>query len=77
MEMNTSDKKLNYQGYDYFYRVIENKNNNFEPTFFISGAFQNMDSWKKYVNYFSCETTVILTDLPGTGKSDTVYENVS
>ena len=75
--MNTSDKKLNYQGYDYFYRVIENKNNNFEPTFFISGAFQNMDSWKKYVNYFSCETTVILTDLPGTGKSDTVYENVS
>lgn len=75
--MNTSDIKVNCQGYNYFYRVIESKNSNFEPTFFISGAFQNMDSWKRFVNYFSRETTVILVDLPGTGKSDTVYENVS
>ncbi len=77
MEMNTSDIKLNCQGYNYFYRVIESKNDNFEPTIFISGAFQNMDSWKRFVKHFSRETTVILVDLPGTGKSDTVYENVS
>jgi len=67
---------MNYQGYDYFYRIIESENSNFEPTFFISGAFQNMDSWKRFVNYFSRETTVILVDLPGTGKSETVYKNV-
>jgi pimeloyl-ACP methyl ester carboxylesterase len=75
--MNKSDKKLNCCGYDYYYRVIEGKSNNFEPTFFISGAFQDMDSWKRFANAFSNETTVILADLPGTGKSDLVDDNVS
>ena len=75
--MNTPDIKLNCCGYDYYYRIIEGKNNNFEPTFFISGAFQDMDSWKRFANVFSNETTVILADLPGTGKSDMVDENAS
>jgi pimeloyl-ACP methyl ester carboxylesterase len=74
--MNKSDKKLNCHGYDFFYRVIESKNNNFEPTFFISGAFQDMESWKRFASVFSNETTVILADLPGTGKSDIVDDNV-
>jgi pimeloyl-ACP methyl ester carboxylesterase len=74
--MNKTDKKLNCCGYDYFYRVMESTNNNFEPTFFISGAFQDMDSWKRFANAFSNETTVILADLPGTGKSDIVDDNV-
>ena len=74
--MNKSDKKLNCHGYNYFYRVIESRNNDFEPTFFISGAFQDMDSWKRFANAFSKDTTVILADLPGTGKSDIVEDDV-
>jgi pimeloyl-ACP methyl ester carboxylesterase len=74
--MDSTDIKLNCHGYDYYYRVIEGKNNNFAPTFFISGAFQNMDSWKRFANAFSNETTIILVDLPGTGKSDVVNDEI-
>jgi pimeloyl-ACP methyl ester carboxylesterase len=75
--MNQTDIKLNCCGYNYFYRVIENGNSNFEPTLFISGAFQDMKSWKRFANAFSNETKAILTDLPGTGNSDMVGDNVS
>lgn len=74
--MNNRDVKLNFLSYNYYYRVIESRNENFEPTFFISGAFQNMDSWKRFANAFSDQTTVILADLPGTGKSDIVEDDV-
>ena len=74
--MNNTDVRLNCSGYNYYYRVIEGKSNNFEPTFFISGAFQNMDSWKRFVNAFSNETTVILADLPGIGKYDIISDSV-
>ena len=43
----------------------------------LSGAFQNMDSWKKFSDFFSKETLVVLADLPGVGKSDPVPEDLN
>jgi pimeloyl-ACP methyl ester carboxylesterase len=70
------ERKLRYRGYDYHYRIIEHPNPQFEPTFFISGAFQNMDSWSKFVRFFSQQTTVVVADLPGTGKADSLPSSI-
>jgi len=68
--MKQSDISIVHEGFTYYYRVIKNTHNTADPIFFISGAFQNMDSWKKFIKYFSAERTVILIDLPGAGRSD-------
>ena len=41
----------------------------------LSGAFQNMDSWKRFADFFEKKTTVLLVDLPGTGQSDPITED--
>lgn len=41
----------------------------------LSGAFQNMDSWKRFADFFEEKTTVLLVDLPGTGQSDPITEH--
>jgi pimeloyl-ACP methyl ester carboxylesterase len=38
--------------------------------FFLSGAFQTMDSWRKFAQHFATKTQVLLADLPGTGGAD-------
>jgi len=68
--MKSVDVPITYEKFKYYYRHIRNGSSNSEPILVISGAFQNMDSWKKYVKYFSAESTVILLDLPGVGRSD-------
>jgi pimeloyl-ACP methyl ester carboxylesterase len=40
------------------------------PVFFVSGAFQTMESWRKFARHFETKTTVLLADLPGMGGSD-------
>jgi pimeloyl-ACP methyl ester carboxylesterase len=40
------------------------------PVFFVSGAFQTMRSWRPFAERFEPTTTVLLADLPGTGRSD-------
>jgi len=40
------------------------------PVFFLSGAFQTMESWRKFADHFASFTEVLLADLPGMGKSD-------
>ena len=36
----------------------------------LSGAFQTMDSWKNFTKVLSKKFSVVLIDLPGSGKAD-------
>lgn len=77
METGDDDIKLDFDGYNYYYRVINCSDKQAEqkyPLILISGAFQDMNSWKRYVNAFRNEYKIILLDLPGTGKSDLLPE---
>ena len=62
--------EIEYKGYKYFYRINRNNSSELPPILFISGAFQNMNSWKNISEYFSTKTTTILADLPGMGISE-------
>lgn len=64
------DQWLELEGMRFCYRLQERANPDFEPTLFVSGAFQNMDSWAHFARAFSKHSTVILIDPPGMGKSD-------
>ena len=75
ISLDGTEESLTYQGFRCYYRVIRNRISSYKPVIFIIGAFQSMDSWKKYAQYFSKETTVVLIDLPGVGKSDLLPEN--
>lgn len=54
----------------YCYRVLRHPQPQFEPTLFLSGAFQTMDSWSRFAKTFAPLTTVILVDPPGMGHAD-------
>ena len=62
--------EIKHQGFKYYYRIYKNEKQELDPIFFVSGAFQNMDSWKLIANYFMKKTTVIVADLPGMGLAD-------
>lgn len=68
----SQDIKTNYNGYTFYYRYSQHKTSVQDPILFISGAFQDMDSWKLISDHFASNTTTILVDLPGTGKADTL-----
>jgi pimeloyl-ACP methyl ester carboxylesterase len=70
MWMRQQEIELTFRGFRYYYRVLGSKNESCCPILFLSGAFQTMDSWGKFVDYFNDKTTLILVDLPGVGKSD-------
>jgi len=61
--------QLRLAGYNYTCQGYDHPSPH-TPVFFVSGAFQSMGSWKKFAEHFSRFTTVILCDLPGTGRSD-------
>jgi pimeloyl-ACP methyl ester carboxylesterase len=54
----------------YCCRVTAHVRPEFAPIVFLSGAFQTMDSWARFAKAFTPLTTVVLVDLPGTGRSD-------
>lgn len=68
--MNFQELELTMRGFRYYCRVLRSENESCHPILFLSGAFQTMDSWGKFVEYFHDKTTLILVDLPGVGKSD-------
>lgn len=68
--MKNSDIKLRLKGFRYFCRYIENPASQYDPMVLLSGAFQNMDSWKNFTKVLSKDFSVVLIDLPGSGKSD-------
>ena len=43
---------------------------------FVSGAFQSMDSWARFIRAFAPHTTVMLVDPPGMGRSDPLPADV-
>ncbi len=61
---------LELEGLHYSYRVRRHPEPEFEPTLFVSGAFQTMDSWARFARAFEPHTTILLIDPPGIGPSD-------
>ena len=42
----------------------------YPPVVFLSGAFQSMASWRRFVDAFCPRSDVLLVDLPGSGTAD-------
>ncbi|WP_158299596.1 alpha/beta fold hydrolase [Paenibacillus antri] len=72
--MSVHEVELSLDGYRYFARQIDCEKGEQEPILFLSGAFQNMDAWDKFVRYFKDKCAMVLIDLPGVGKSDLLPE---
>lgn len=77
--MNLARKEENeysvfYKGYISYYRITANPRAVLPPIFFVSGAFQNMDSWSRFERYFSEYSQVVVADLPGVGKAGLLPE---
>ena len=70
----TPDRWLVHEGLRYCYRVLPHPRPAFEPTLFLSGAFQTMESWALFARAFGPLTTVVLVDPPGMGRSDLLPE---
>ena len=68
--MKNSDIKLSLKGFNYYCRFIENPFSQYDPIVLLSGAFQNMDSWKNFTKVLRKDFSVVLIDLPGSGQSD-------
>lgn len=66
----SEDKWLHAAGLRYCCRILPHPRPAFEPTLFLSGAFQTMDSWVRFARVFAPVTTVLLVDPPGMGQSD-------
>lgn len=61
---------LTRDGVRFAYRRLGRPIEEFNPTLFVSGAFQTMDSWARFAQAFSQKTTVLLVDPPGMGSSE-------
>ena len=63
---------LAHQGYSYRYRRIpaHRSTGSMPPVIFLSGAFQSMESWRRFVDAFVPQSDVVLVDLPGSGAAD-------
>jgi pimeloyl-ACP methyl ester carboxylesterase len=62
--------KISYQGLNYCYTINVNNSALMDPIFFVSGAFQDMNSWKLISKHFLSKATLIHADLPGMGQAD-------
>ena len=58
------------EGFRYYYTIHRHPEPAMAPIVFVGGAFQDVSSWKKFIEYFSKITTVVAVDLPGSGISD-------
>lgn len=69
--MTTLEKTFSLANIDYRVKVIDDgAPKRLDPIVFISGAFQDMNSWKRYSEHFATKAKVILIDLPGTGQAE-------
>lgn len=58
------------EGFRYEYRWEQSPQRQYEPVLLIGGAFQTMDSLRRFASYFAARTDVVLIDPPGSGASD-------
>src|SRR5690606_28233322 len=63
-------------GLRFAHRINRHAAPRFAPTLFVSGAFQSMDSWARFIRAFAPHTTVMLVDPPGMGRSDPLPADV-
>lgn len=68
---------VTYCGKKFYFRYFGSEINEIAPVVFLSGAFQNMESWARYYRRFEKYTKILLIDLPGTGHSDPISSDVS
>lgn len=68
MESKTDHLHRNYRYHSQF--LGGDQSNAAEPVFFVSGAFQTMESWRRFADHFRKQRPVILADLPGSGSAD-------
>lgn len=61
---------LQHAGFRFTWRFQRHPRPAILPTLFVSGAFQTMDSWARFVRAFGSRTSVVLVDPPGIGQSD-------
>lgn len=73
--MNKSIRSL--AGYFYPYQITGNLDSDSTLIYFISGAFQNMETWKRFERHYAPITKVILSDLPGVGSADILPSSYS
>jgi len=60
---------LNLEGYKYYYKIAGDIQSA-TPVLCLGGAFQSIESWKKYEKYYANKVALILCDLPGCGDAD-------
>lgn len=73
--MSAKEVELSLEGYRYYARLVDCEGSVHEPILFLSGAFQSMDTWEKFVRFFRDKCSMVLVDLPGVGKSDLLPED--
>ena len=59
--MSFESHTLAFQGFRYHARLYRSAHGRKPPIVFMNGAFQTMDSWKRLVNEFLPERTVVVT----------------
>lgn len=64
------DTTHHHRGLRFVSRLRRGASRGGEPIFFLSGAFQTMDSWARTVEHFHPRHDVLVADLPGTGDAD-------
>ena len=62
--------EIHHGGYRYHYRRLESPSSEYAPVMLVGGAFQSMDSMRRFAEFFLQRTSVILVDPPGAGNSD-------
>lgn len=68
--MSIEERWTQRSGLRFAHRIRRHAAPRFTPTLFVSGAFQSMDSWTRFMRAFAPQTTVLLVDPPGMGRSD-------
>jgi pimeloyl-ACP methyl ester carboxylesterase len=68
-QQNQQVRQLSYQGYPFDYRILPCPAPVTDPIIVISGAFQDLSSYRRFDRFWSGSATIVGVDLPGTESS--------
>jgi len=68
----TTENWIAYKSFRYNYRYTKTHAQKIAPVLFLCGAFQNSNSRRTFEDHFSSFADVIVVELPGNGKADTL-----
>lgn len=63
------DQTTSFDGFRFPYRILRGDDSR-TPVICLSGAFQAMDSWRRFTPVLHPSRTIVLADLPGMGAAD-------